>query len=361
MNVIEKNKCTGCMACKNICPQKAISIYEDENGFKYPKISNDKCIKCGLCKKVCPVINKLQDNSYKIKVYACRNKNTETRLQSSSGGIFSLVAKYIIMNGGVVFGVKFNDKLEVVHDYIEKIKDIELFRGSKYVQSNINDTYETVKKFLREERTVLFTGTPCQIEGLLSYLGKNYDKLYTQDIICHGVPSPKLWNKYLEYKREKNGEYPQTVNFRRKDITGWNNYQVNYKYSNKEENIHHDDDPYMKIFLRNLALRNSCYDCKFKKLARKSDMTIADFWGIDKINPQINDETGISALLINSEKGQKLFDSIKEDIDYYDANLEDIIKYNSCICKSTYYNEKREQFFKDLEENNFDDLIKKYL
>lgn len=361
INVIEKNKCTGCMACKNICPQEAISIYEDENGFKYPKIKMEVCIKCGLCSKVCPVINKLLDNKDKIKVLACKNKDREIRLKSSSGGFFSLLAKYIIMNGGVVFGVRFNEKLEVIHDYIEDMKNIELFRGSKYVQSNINDTYKKVKKFLTEDKTVLFTGTPCQVEGLLSYLGKQYDNLYTQDIICHGVPSPKLWRKYLEYKKKINGEYPKTINFRRKDITGWNNYQVNYKYSNNEENIHHDDDYFMKIFLKNLALRESCYDCEFKKLARKSDITIADFWGIDKINPKINDETGISAVLINSKKGQELFENIKKDLDYYDARLEDIIKYNPCICESTYYNEKREQFFKDLEEKDFDTLINKYL
>ena len=361
MDIINKTDCTGCMACMNICPKRAIYIDEDSAGFKYPKINSNLCIKCGLCKKVCPVINKAQDNTYKVKAYACKNKDLDSRLRSSSGGIFILLAKWIIKNNGVVFGARFNNNLEVIHDYAEKEQDINLFMGSKYIQSNINNSYKKVKDFLIDKRMVLFTGTPCQIEGLLQYLGKEYENLYTQDIICHGVPSPKLWNKYLEYKKNKNGETPVKVNFRRKDILGWNNYQVQYVYSNKEENIHHNDDIYMNIFLENLALRNSCYKCKFKKLKRKSDITIADFWGIDKTNLDINDEKGVSAVLINSKKGEKLFNNVKENIEYYDADINDIIKNNPCICNSVAYNDKREEFFCDLDNVEFEKLIEKYV
>lgn len=360
-NVIDKKDCTGCMACKSICPKNAINIYEDEEGFKFPTIDRKLCVKCGLCKKVCPVISKLQDNEYNIEVYACINRNKDERLQSSSGGIFSLIARYILENGGTVFGAKFNDKLEVIHDYIENEKQIQIFRGSKYLQSDINNIYIKVKEKLLNNKLVLFTGTPCQIEGLLGYLGHDYDNLYTQDIICHGVPSPKVWRKYIQYKKEKNGEYPNSINFRRKDILGWSNYQVSYKYSEKEENIQHDEDPYMKIFLKNLDLRKSCYNCKFKKIHRNSDLTIADFWGINEVNPKLNDEKGISALIIHSRKGKKIFDSIKDKIEYCKADISDIIKYNSCICNSTQYNEKRDEFFKDLNICDFDELIKKYL
>lgn len=361
MNVINKNDCTGCMACMNICPRNAIYIYEDSEGFKFPKINQDLCINCGLCKKVCPVINKMEENTYNIKAYACKNKNLENRLKSSSGGIFILLAKYIIKNGGVVFGARFNERLEVIHDYTDKEENIKLFMGSKYVQSNINASYKKAKEFLLENKLVLFTGTPCQIEGLLGYLGKEYDNLYTQDIICHGVPSPKLWKKYLEYLKEKNGEMPKTINFRRKDISGWNNYQVNYVYKNKEENIHHNNDIYMNLFLENIALRKSCYSCKFKKLARQSDITIADFWGIDKINPKINDEKGVSAVLINSKKGERLFENIRNDIEYYNADITNIEKYNPCLNHSTAYNKKREEFFRDLDNLKFSELIQKYI
>ena len=196
IDTLEKKDCSGCMACMNICPKNAIMMKEDKNGFKYPKIDEKLCIDCGLCSKACPVINKLKENLYNIKVYACKNKDENIRKKSSSGGLFTLFAKYILDQEGVVFGAKYDENLRVIHDYIEKDDNINEFRGSKYVQSDINSTYAKAKKFLSNGRKVLFTGTPCQIEGLITYLGKNYSNLYTQDFICHGVPSPKVWKKY---------------------------------------------------------------------------------------------------------------------------------------------------------------------
>ena len=279
IDTLEKKDCSGCMACMNICPKNAIMMKEDKNGFKYPKIDEKLCIDCGLCSKACPVINKLKENLYNIKVYACKNKDENIRKKSSSGGLFTLFAKYILDQEGVVFGAKYDENLRVIHDYIEKDDNINEFRGSKYVQSDINSTYAKAKKFLSNGRKVLFTGTPCQIEGLITYLGKNYSNLYTQDFICHGVPSPKVWKKYLDYKKEKCGEDPIKVNFRDKEVLGWSNFQVKYKYKSKDEIVHHDDDYYMNFFLRNYDLRESCYNCHFKKIRRNSDLTIADFLG----------------------------------------------------------------------------------
>lgn len=360
-NIIEKKMCTGCMACKNICPKNAITMYEEEDGFYYPKINQEKCIQCGLCKKVCPVLNKLDENNYKIKVYACINKQKDERMNSSSGGIFTAIAKYIINNNGVVFGVKFNEKLEAIHSYIENEEEIEQFRRSKYVQSNINDMYIKVKEVLKKDRKVLFTGTPCQIEGLLSYLGKDYNNLYTQDIICHGVPSPKVWKKYIEYKKREKGEYPTQVNFRRKDILGWSNFQVSYRYSKLEENFHHDEDIYMKLFLNNLDLRESCYNCSFKKINRKSDITIADFWGINKVFPELNDELGVSAIIINSKKGEIIFENIKENLEYKKTDIDSVISSNSCMVESVKYNNRREEFFKKLNESDFKKMIDEFI
>ena len=360
-NVINIKKCTGCMACKNICPKEAINIEISRDGFMYPQIDRDKCINCGLCKKVCPIINKLNNNENITEVYGCKNKNEEIRMKSSSGGIFSLIAEQILNQNGIVFGARFNENLQVVHDYIECIEDLEQFRGSKYVQSQINDTYKKVKNFLSQNRKVLFTGTPCQVEGLMGYLGKEYENLYTQDVICHGVPSPKVWEKYLEYKKEQIGEYPENVTFRKKELLGWSNFQVCYKYSNSEENIHHANDPFMKIFLRNFILRKSCYDCQFKKIKRNSDITIADFWGINEVVPEFNDEKGVSTILINSKKGKKIFEDIKEKIEFVEINIEDVVKHNSPICKSVDYNNERDNFFEDLEKENFAVLIEKYL
>lgn len=358
---MEKNKCTGCMSCYNICPKGAIEIVTGKDGFQYPKINQEQCIQCGLCKKVCPVMNQLEENCYQGKVYACKSKNDIVRMKSSSGGIFSLIAESILEKNGVVFGVRMNENMEAIHDYVESKEDLDLFRGSKYLQSQINNTYQKVKQFLKQKRKVLFTGTPCQVEGLLAYLGKDDENLYTQDIICHGVPSPKVWKKYMKYKSEKKGEYPKKVHFRKKDLLGWSNFQMGYEYSNGEENIHHDDDPYMKLFLRNFDLRESCYHCHFKKIKRKSDITIADFWGINEVAPEFNDEKGASTIMIHSPKGEEIFENIKPNIEFFKMNIEDVIIHNSPVCKSVEYNTAREEFFKDLENQDFEFLVEKFL
>jgi coenzyme F420-reducing hydrogenase beta subunit len=354
-NIIKNKKCSGCMSCVNICPKAAIKI-EKIDGFEYPYIDEEICIKCGKCNIACPIINKLEEKQYLQKVYAAKNKNTDIRMQSSSGGIFTLVAEWVLENNGVVFGAKFNDKLEVVHDYIENKEQIELLRGSKYLQSKIGLSYSKVKEFLENGRKVLFTGTPCQIEGLLSFLNKKYDNLYTQDIVCHGVPSPLVWKKYLEYKK-----FPKQINFRNKEQTGWTNYQVQYKYESNKELVDHKKDSYMKLFLKNLDLRESCYSCSFKKIIRNSDITIADFWGINAVNAEFNDEKGISAIIINSEKGLEIFNKINSKIEFIEEDIKNIIKYNSCICNSAAYNEKRKEFFEELKENDFEYIMKKYL
>lgn len=361
-DVINKNDCTGCMACKNACPRNAIQIKEDEKtGFLYPKINKEYCINCGICKRVCPVENKLEENSNQIEVYACKNKDEKIRMQSSSGGIFTLIANYILDNKGIVFGAKFNDKFEVEHDYTESKEGLEKFRCSKYLQSKIGDSYKKVKKFLDEERKVLFTGTPCQVEGLLAYLGKDYENLFTQDIICHGVPSPKIWRKYLEYKKSYNKEEIKKVNFRRKDIKGWSLYYISFNFKEREENIFYVDDPYMKLFLKNFDLRDTCYNCNFKKEKRKSDITVADFWGINNVRPEMNDEKGTSAIIINSQKGRILFDNIKENVEYTKEKIEDIKKYNPSLIKSVPHNDKRDEFFDDINKKDFEEVIKKYL
>lgn len=346
-DIIKKENCTGCMACKSICPKKAITIKIQEDGFSYPEIDETKCIKCGLCKKVCPVINQLKENENEIEVYACKNKNEEIRMESSSGGIFTMIAQWILNQKGVVFGVKLNEDLEAVHSYTENEEGIEDFRGSKYVQSQIGNSYQDVKLFLEQDRKVLFTGTPCQVEALLSYLGKEYSNLYTQDFICHGVPSPAVWKRHLENKKAQTGEMPTKVEFRKKDNLGWQNFEVYYKYEQTEERIMHKEDSYMRLFLDNVILRKSCYHCQFKKLKRKSDITLADFWGISKIYPAFADKMGVSVVLVNSKKGQAIFEQIKEQLIFCEAKMEDVVKYNSPICKSVSYNKEREQFFKD--------------
>lgn len=359
IKIENKTECMGCHACFNKCPRQAIEMVEDDNGFKYPRVNKEKCIECGLCEKVCPIIN-----NYKIsnepEAYAVKNKKDKIREQSSSGGIFTLLSEYVIKNGGVVFGATFDENWNVKHSYAEKIEELKMLRGSKYLQSIIGNTYKQAEEFLKNDRIVLFTGTPCQIEGLKSYLGKEYDKLYTQDIICHGVPSPKVHTKYLEYQKEKFKADKIESLFHRKKATGWKKWNVEIKFSTGKYIETHDKDLYMQAFLRDTILRDSCYDCKFKKKNRISDITLADFWGIQNILPDMDDDKGTSLMIVNSDKGKKIFDNIKSDVNYKKVNFEDAIKYNQSMIKSAKMDKNRDKFFENLDKLEFDKLVKKY-
>ena len=263
IEVKNKMECCGCHACFNVCPVNAIEMKEDEKGFKYPIIDKEKCVNCGLCDKVCPIKEKVCISNEPV-AYAAYNKDEEIRKESSSGGIFTLLAEKILEKQGIVFGAIFDDNFHVIHTYIDSKKQLEKLRGSKYVQSTIGDCYKIAKQYLEEDKYVLFTGTPCQIEGLRSYLQKDYKKLYTQDIICHGVPSPKVWEKYMEYRKNKDKEIPQKIYFRNKD-NGWKRYNVKFKYKQGEYKNRQSKDVYMQAFLRDISLRDSCYHCNFKK------------------------------------------------------------------------------------------------
>ena len=362
IEIKDKKNCCGCYACYSICPVNAIKMEKDEKGFEYPIVDKGKCTNCGLCEKVCPIINNKKSNKTEkdIKAYACINKDLQVRMKSSSGGIFTLIAEHILDLKGVVFGATFNENFEVVHSYIENKKDIYKFQGSKYVQSRIGESYKKAKEFLENDKYVLFTGTPCQIEGLYQYLRRDYKKLYTQDLICHGVPSPKVWNKYLEEKNEKYKGRPESISFREKEKSGWQNYGMMIKYPNDTYLVNHSEDTYMKAFLGDVCLRDSCYDCKFKKKIRKSDITLADFWGIGNVDKDLNDNKGISLVIVNSKKGQELFEKINKKLIYKIVDFEEAIKYNPNMTKSTKIQSKREKFFNDLNNNKLDSLVKKY-
>lgn len=358
IDIKNKEQCCGCHACYNICPKNAIIMQEDEKGFRYPIIDRDKCIQCGLCEKVCPIIKNAQIQNEPI-AYAAYNKDEEIRKVSSSGGIFTLLAEVILEEKGVVFGASFNKKHEVYHTYIENKNELDKLRGSKYLQSSINDTYKKAQEFLKNGRYVLFTGTPCQIEGLKSFLRKDYDKLYTQDIICHGVPSPKVWNKYIQFREKKDREEPTKISFRNKD-GGWKLFNMKFEYSNFEYRKNENEDIYMQAFLRNTTLRDSCYNCSFKKKNRISDITLADFWGIENILPEMDDNKGTSLVIVNSEKGQELLNKIIEKMIYKRVDLDSALKYNPSMTNSVNKEKNREKFFENLDKIEFDKLVKKY-
>ncbi|MEW9094149.1 MAG: Coenzyme F420 hydrogenase/dehydrogenase, beta subunit C-terminal domain [Clostridiaceae bacterium] len=355
----DKKDCMGCHACSNICPQTCISMENDSEGFWYPKVDYQKCIKCKLCVKVCPIINKITVKN-EPKAYASINKDEFIRQESSSGGIFTLVAETIIDNGGAVFGASFDKEFSVFHSYVETKEELEKFRGSKYVQSRIGSAYNETKEFLDQGRNVLFTGTPCQIGGLKSYLQKDYDNLFCMDIICHGVPSPKAWQKYISYQENNAGSSIRRIAFRCKN-EGWKRYSISLSFNNDMEYLEsHKKDLYMKAFLKNVCLRPSCYACNFKTLHRQSDITLADFWGVQNVLPDMDDDKGTSLIFVNSVSGQYMLEHIKDRILYKEVDIERAILYNPSAIKSVEHNLKRESFFKELEQISFEELVEKY-
>jgi len=327
INLQDKKDCCGCHACSNVCPKQCISMQADEQGFLYPVVDRELCVDCGLCEKVCPIINQ-SENKKPIKVFAAKNKNEEVRRKSSSGGVFTLLAEYVLNNGGVVFGAKFDDDWNVVHSWTDTKEGIAAFRGSKYVQSTIGSTYREAKDFLTQGRKVLFSGTPCQIAGLKKYLHKEYDNLLTIDIVCHGVPSPLVWSRYLKDLNTDN-EIITNINFRSKK-RGWKNYS--YLIQTPKVVLFDDyasKSVYLQGFSRNMILRPSCYDCPAKKGKSKSDITLGDCWGIEKMATIEDDNLGISTILLNTDKGFSIYSEL--DINNIPLKYDSIIENNKSI------------------------------
>lgn len=362
MIILDQKKCNGCHACMAICPQNCIKMECNEEGFLYPRIQEHKCIHCNLCEKVCPVLKTCSTMQNEILIaYSAVNTNELIRLNSSSGGIFSLLAENVIEQGGVVFGAIFDEKFNVIHSYTEKIEELPKFQGSKYVQSKIGQAYIEAEKFLKAGRYVLFTGTPCQIEGLKAYLRKDYENLFTQDLICHGVPSPLVWEKYLDYRKvQANGLPPKKIAFRRKD-EGWKRFSVAFQYENATEYRQTlDKDPMMQVFLKDLCLRESCYECAFKSKNRNSDITLADFWGIQKVLPEMDDDKGTSLIIIHSQKGKMFFENIVHNLRYKEIDIEQAIFHNPAMIKSANKPKKREMFMQDIKHGDFACVQEKY-
>lgn len=328
IDIKDKHECCGCHACVSACSAHCITMKADEQGFLYPSVDKDICTHCGLCEKVCPVINQGMPCE-PIKVYAAKCNDIQVRMQSSSGGIFTLLAEAVIKEGGVVFGAKFTENWNVVHAWTDSLDGIAFFRGAKYVQSTIGNTYKEAKEFLLQGRKVLFSGTPCQIAGLKSFLRKDYEGLVTVDMVCHGVPSPLVWKTYLTSENQGKPSQPtiESISFRDKTY-GWKRYRFHICYSGSN-NKPSSGNIYMKGFLNNLYLRPSCHACPARSGKSGSDIVLGDFWGIEKHYPQIDDDKGISLVLINSHKGQTLYDSITKE--HVEAQFEEALSGNPSI------------------------------
>ena len=371
-----KQTCVGCGACMQACPCKCISMKADDEGFLYPSVDTDACSGCGRCEAVCPVMavtscdntnNKTEgsDPADPVAVGGF-HKNEDILEHSSSGGAFSLFADRIIDENGVVCACKLDDTLTAVHSFATSPEDIASFCGSKYVQSDIGQSYLGIKEYLQEGRKVLFVGTPCQCAGLRSYLGDDPDNLIVCDFICHGVPSPLVFKKYIEGAEKAAGEKITEFRFRTKDRdwvqSGMQQGTEAVLQSGKKISKHPAyKDEFMNGFLSDIMLRPSCYECAFKSLPKSySDITIADFWGVGKVLPKLNNPKGTSLILLNSAKGISLFESVKDDFEFEYIDTKAAIRKNRSIIRSSPLNSMRYYFFDELKEKGYESVSRKY-
>ena len=352
--------CTGCMACISACPYHAIKETIDNEGFTRPEIIDSLCRKCQICSKVCPQLTTVKRKPEYQDVYACWSKDTNIRRNSSSGGFFSEISKAIINEKGIIFGAAI-ENTNVIHLSIEKENELYKLQGSKYVQSKVTYIYNQVKEYLENGRKVLFSGTPCQIAGLYNFLSKEYDNLTTIDMVCHGVPSPKVYNSYIKYLENKTKSKVKGILFRDKDKS-WTYFNIKVLFENG--NVYkggYFSDPYIIGFLKDIFLRPSCHHCTYANTNRISDITIADFWGyIPRKKEEQNDDKGISLIIINTKRGKAYLDKCSTSLSLYKRSIDEAISGNKCLSQSYPKPDNRNQFWKDYNSMNFDQIVEKY-
>lgn len=368
MNIPVKN-CSSCGACANVCGRNAISMQLDVEGFYRPVIDLEKCVECGACERICPwnkeVLNpnKSSKNPQTLAAFA---KDESIRLQSSSGGIFSILAERILENGGVVIGVAQTAPTRFGHIIVDNKEDLGKLRGSKYVQADANFIYKEVRSLLKSGRSVLFSGTPCQVAALYAVLGNTATSvnLFTVDIVCHGTPSVKVFEKYIKELEKEESAIVETSRFRDKR-KGWRLFSMTSSLNTISGDCFQfsktlREDKFMRVFLQNICLNSSCADCHYGKLPRIADITLGDYWGVSKYHPEMDDDKGTSVVLLNTEHGVDLFNSISDKINQCESKVEYAIAGNPCIVRSSKQHPKRFDFFADLDKYTLNDLIKKY-
>lgn len=363
MRLADIDNCTGCTACKAICPKGCIQMVSGPEGFLYPLIDEEQCIECGLCHNTCPILNSVTLEGLNSKAYAAINLDDNIRRESSSGGIFSLLCKWIIKYDGVVFGAAYDAEYNVYHCCVKKEINLARLRIAKYAQSDLHETFQQVKEYLEEGKYVMFSGTPCQIAGLSCYLGKDYDQLVLVDFVCHGVPSPAVWKQYISYrqKRDASGEALLSINLREKS-TGWAGYSVQFLYeSGCEYKKPNSEDPYIRSFVGNLNLRPSCYQCKFKGIRRISDFTLGDYWGVWRQAPDFYDDKGTSVVMVHTKKGRLIWENIKPLIRYKVLNINSCFNENPSALVSSKLPPSREEFMNCYKKEDFNSLVDRLL
>lgn len=362
IEILEKKNCCGCSACASVCPKNCIAMKEDSEGFVYPHVDEEKCVQCGLCEKVCPILNNKEEVPFEQEGYIVQNKNSEVLRESTAGGAFTAIAKYVINRGGVVFGVELSKDFQVHHICVEKVEDLYKYRNSKYVQSYVDkDIFRSVKQYLEQGKYVCFSGTPCQVEGLNSFLRKDYPNLILVDVVCRAVPSPLIFRKYLEYQRKHIEEKIENVRFRDKHF-GYKYSTMNVITANNKGNYHKgvESDLWLRAFFSNICDRPSCHDCQFRKRYRVSDFTIWDCFHVGRFSKELDNDKGATRMLVHSQKGKNILEEVLADFNYLKIEPEKIIKDSVELKGSVAPHERRTEFFEDAAKLDAEQLFNKY-
>lgn len=362
---IPVQNCSSCGACANACTHSAISMQLDDEGFYRPVIDSTKCVQCGACEKVCPWTTEVANPnvaSVVPRTVAAYAKDESVRMESSSGGIFTVLAEKILDDGGVVVGVAQLSPTKFGHIIVENKVDLAKLRGSKYVQADVGGIYREVRSLLKSGKKVLFSGTPCQVAALYAVLGRvaTSANLTTIDIVCHGIPSVKVFEKYVQELEKKRKVSLESVYFRDKR-TGWRGYSLLHRFVDGNALlVHHAQSKYIHVFLSRICQNSSCDDCHYRKIPRVADITLGDYWNIASISPQMDADKGTSVVLLNTEHGKGLFNSVADKVVQCESKLEYAIAGNPCIVQSYKPHPNRAKFFVDLKQYSLEVLIRKY-
>lgn len=358
IKIKNKEDCTGCSACANICPKQCITMIPDNEGFVYPEIDKSLCVDCDSCIKVCPIIN-YQGENHPISILGLKNKNKQKQIDAASGGVFTELAEYIIKEKGFVVGAVWNDDFSVSHQICDKLESCSKFRGSKYQQSKIGTVYLKIKEILIQGTKVLFSGTPCQVAGLKKFLRKPYSNLYTCDLICHGVTSPKVFQSYIQHIESKYKRTILSINMRDKTL-GWDASGIRIRFSDGSSIFKNKDTNLFNcMYSVHYATRPSCHHCVFTNFQREGDITIGDFWTIKQWHPDFFDKRGVSVAIINATKGKELFRNIDSKFQIVNSSMEECLQNN--LYKSAQPSTARNEFFEVYLQKGYEYAIRQFM